>query len=311
MAHFLIDWRQELPPASRGGALAIGNFDGVHRGHRALVLETIRQARAVAGPAVVLSFDPPPIHILKPERAHAPLTPLEDRIGLLEAAGADLVLILRTTSDLLQLSAFDFVHLVVQKQLSARAMVEGENFGFGRNREGDVKLLGRLCHKAGISLTIVPPVMLGDRPISSSRVRQALLAGDVAGARAQLNRPHRIRGIVGTGQQRGRTIGFPTANLTQIKAVLPAEGVYAVGVDVAGKRFLGAANIGPNPTFGENVGKVEVHLIDFQGELAGQSLEVEFFERVRETKRFASAAELVLQLHRDVAQVRALRSTIL
>ena len=120
---------------------------------------------------------------------------------------------------------------MIRKQVAARAMVEGENFGFGRNREGDTKLLAELCKHSDLGLTIMPPVTLGDRPISSSRVRQALLAGDVAGAREQMNRPYRVRGIVGTGAKRGRTIGFPTANLTQPRSILPADGVYAVEVD--------------------------------------------------------------------------------
>ncbi|CAN5223374.1 bifunctional riboflavin kinase/FAD synthetase [soil metagenome] len=309
MAHLLVDWRDKLPSMWLGGALAIGNFDGVHRGHQALVAETVLQAKRLSGPAVVLSFNPPPVHILRPERAQPPLTPLEDRIALLEAAGADLVLILHTTTELLQLSAVEFFEQVIKQQIAARAMVEGENFGFGRNREGDTKLLDNLCQSSGMTMSIVPPVLLGDRPISSSRVRQALLAGDIASATDQLNRPYQIGGVVGTGQQRGRTIGFPTANLTQVHALLPADGVYAVGVRHAGGHWMGAANIGANPTFDEHIRKIEVHLVDFAGELLGEWLTVDFLERCRETRRFASAGELVAQLRKDVEFVRRLQST--
>jgi riboflavin kinase / FMN adenylyltransferase len=235
------------------------------------------------------------------------LTPIEDRIQLLESSGAHLVLFLRTTGELLQLSAADFFSQVVQERLSARAMVEGENFGFGRNREGDTTLLASLCRDAGIALTIVPPVVLGDRPISSSRVRQALLAGDVRGAAEQLGRHYRVRGVVGTGEKRGRTIGFPTANLTQLQSILPADGVYAVGAHTTGGRWMGAANVGPNPTFGQHARKMEIHLLDFTGDLVGQPFAVDFFERCRDTRAFPSVAELVAQLHRDVAEVRALR----
>jgi riboflavin kinase/FMN adenylyltransferase len=236
------------------------------------------------------------------------LTPLDERIALLEAAGADLVVILRTTIELLQLSATEFYSHVVQERLAARAMVEGENFGFGRNREGDTALLSKLCAKTGLTLTIVPPVLLGESAISSSRVRQALLAGDVRDAAIQLGRNYRVRGVVGTGQKRGRTLGFPTANLADVQSILPADGVYAVGVIAKEGRWMGAANVGPNPTFGEQGRKVEVHLLDFSGDLVGQSLQVEFFERFRDTRPFPSVAELVAQLHRDVEWVRSQRN---
>jgi riboflavin kinase / FMN adenylyltransferase len=307
MAHLLLDWQQELASRWRGGAVAIGNFDGVHRGHQALVAETVRQAQRFSGPAIVLSFDPPPVYLLKPGFSQPPLTPLADRVSMLEASGAALVLFLRTTPDLLQLSAADFFASVVQERLKARAMVEGENFGFGRNREGDTKLLAALCRDANTALTIVPPVLLDERPISSSRVRQALMAGDVRGAADQLGRPYRLRGIVGTGQQRGRTIGFPTANLTEAQSIIPADGVYGVGVSVLGGHWMGAANVGPNPTFGENARKVEIHLLEFAGDLVGQPIAVDFFERCRDTRPFPSVAELVAQLHRDIEWVRGLR----
>jgi riboflavin kinase/FMN adenylyltransferase len=308
MAHLLLEWQQALPPEWRQGAVAIGNFDGVHRGHQALVAETVKRATSLNGPAIILSFDPPPVHILRPELIQLPLTPLADRVVLLETSGADLVLILRTTQELLQLTAADFFAKIVQDRLAARAMIEGENFGFGRNREGDTTLLAKLCKNSDINLTIVPPVVLGDRPISSSRVRQALLTGDVDDARVQLGRHYQVSGVVGTGQKRGRTIGFPTANLTQVQSILPADGVYAVGVGTEnGGRWLGAANVGPNPTFGENARKVEVHLIDFSGDLVGQRLALDFFARGRDTQPFPSVAELVAQLHRDVEWARKQR----
>lgn len=288
--------------------MAIGNFDGVHRGHQTLVAETTRQAKEVGGPAVILSFDPPPVHLLRPGLIQPPLTPLDTRIALLEAAGADAVLILRTTTELLQLSATEFFSQVVQERLAARAMVEGENFGFGRNREGDTALLAKLCRNAGLTLTIVPPILLGDRAISSSRVRQALLAGNVRDAAIQLGRNYRVRGVVGTGQKRGRTLGFPTANLTDVQSLLPRDGVYAVGASSKRGQWMGAANVGPNPTFGEHARKVEVHLLDFSGDLVGQPLVVEFFERCRDTRPFPSVAELTAQLQRDVEWVRGQRN---
>src|SRR5262249_13361081 len=157
-----------------------GNFDGAHRGHAALLAELQARARAVGGPAVALTFDPHPLALLRPEQLQPFLTTLADRVGLLHEIGADHVVVLRTTHDLLRLSAREFFRQVVLDRLAARALVEGSNFGFGHNREGDVALLGRLCQEAGATLTIVPPVLIDGAPVSSSRARNALLAGDVA-----------------------------------------------------------------------------------------------------------------------------------
>jgi riboflavin kinase/FMN adenylyltransferase len=293
----------DLPPAGcRGGAVAVGNFDGVHRGHGALLAELRRQAKAVNGPAVVLTFDPHPLQLLRPEQFMPVLTTVPDRAELLRQQGADEVLILRTTPELLHLSADQFFHEVVRGRLDARAMVEGPNFAFGRNREGTLERLQQLCAAAGVRLTIVPPLTLDGVMVSSSRVRDALLRGDVRGAAHFLGRPYRLRGRVGTGQRRGAKLGFPTANLEQIETLVPGNGVYAVRALHQGGAGPGAANVGPNPTFGEQARKVEVHLIGFQGDLYGQPLAVDFVERLRDTRPFAGVEELVAQLRKDVEQ---------
>jgi riboflavin kinase/FMN adenylyltransferase len=297
----------EIPPASsRGGAVAVGNFDGVHRGHAALLAELRRQARAVGGPAIALTFEPHPLQLLRPEQFQPILTTAAGRADLLRASGADHVLALKTTPALLQLSAAEFFHRVLNERLAARALVEGINFGFGRNREGTIETLTTLCRQAGISLTIVPPVLQDGQPISSSRVRKALERGAVREAAELLNRPYRLHGTVGSGRQRGRTIGFPTVNLQHIETLLPGDGVFAVRVHRGDETWPGAANIGPNPTFGESAHKVEVHLIGFRGDLLGQTLVVDFLERLRDTRPFAGVAELAEQLHRDVEHARRL-----
>jgi riboflavin kinase/FMN adenylyltransferase len=304
MAIHTLQWNVSFPVPCRGGAGAIGNFDGVHRGHLALLQVIRRQAQALHGPAVVLTFDPHPLQLLHPESFQPVLTTARDRGTLLLAGGADHVVLLRTTPELLLLSAEQFFHEVLQKRLAARALAEGHNFGFGRNREGTIETLATLCRGARMELEIVPPVLRDGTPISSSRVRRALQAGAVSEAAQLLQRPYRLRGRVATGRQRGRTLGFPTANLVGVETLVPGDGVYAVQAYQDGHAWPGAANIGPNPTFGEDTRKVEVHLIGFDGDLLGQVLEVDFLERLRATRPFAGAAELVEQLRLDVMQAR-------
>jgi riboflavin kinase / FMN adenylyltransferase len=302
MATLTLDWRATPPDNCRGGAVTIGNFDGVHRGHAALLAELRRQARTLGGPAIALTFDPHPLDLLRPGQAPPSLTTPEDRSRLLQEGGADHVLVLRATHELLALRATEFFAQVIQERLATRALVEGANFGFGRGREGDIETLARLCEPAGIRLTVVPPVILDGVEVSSSRVRSFLIAGAVREAAALLGHPYRLHGLVGTGQQRGQTLGFPTANLEHLGTLAPADGVYAVRVPHQGKVWPGAVNVGPNPTFGENARKVEVHLIGFQGDLYGQPLAVDFVERLRDTRPSGGVAELVEQLRRDIEQ---------
>lgn len=304
MAVYTIDWDATPPDDCRRGAVSIGNFDGVHRGHAALLAELRRQANALGGPAVALTFDPHPIELLRPDQAPPRLTTMEDRSQLLLNLGADCVLVLRATEKLLALRAAEFFAEVIQKRLQAQALVEGSNFGFGRGREGDVAMLARLGEPAGIGLTIVPPLVLDGIEVSSSRVRSALMAGNVREAAELLGHPYRLYGLVIAGQRRGQKLGFPTANLEQVHVLIPGDGVYAVRVPHEGTTWPAAANIGPNPTFGEDARKVEIHLIGFQGDLYGRPLAVDFIERLRDTRPFPSMAELIEQLRRDIEQAR-------
>ena len=306
MASHTLDWEATPPPECRKGAVTIGNFDGVHRGHASLLDETRRQAQQLGGPAVVVTFDPHPLQLLRPERFLPVLTTPEEKARLLQALGADHVIILRTTFDLLRLDPAEFFRAVVQERLAARAVVEGEDFCFGRNRTGNIQTLTELCTADGVRLAVVPPLRLDGVVVSSSRVRAALDAGTVGEAARLLGRPYRLQGRVAAGQKRGRTLGFPTANLEPLETLAPGNGVYAVRVPHAGRDWPGAANIGPNPTFGENARKVEVHLIGFSGDLYGAELAVDFLERLRDTRPFNGAADLREQLRRDVEQARRL-----
>jgi riboflavin kinase/FMN adenylyltransferase len=304
MAVYTIDWKATPPGDCRRGAVSIGNFDGVHRGHAALIAELRRQADALGGPAVALTFDPHPVELLRPSQAPPRLTTTEDRSRLLLELGVACVLVLRATREMLALRAADFFAEVVRKRLQARALVEGANFGFGRGREGNVTTLAELCGPAGIGLTVVPPLILDGIEVSSSRIRAALTTGNVRQAATLLGRPYRLHGLVGSGQRRGQKLGFPTANLEQMRTLIPGDGVYAVRVLHEGTIWPGAANVGPSPTFGENARKAEVHLIGFRGDLYGKPLAVDFLERLRDTRTFPSVAELAEQLRRDIEQAR-------
>lgn len=294
----------ELPEAARGGAVAIGNFDGVHRGH-ALLIERLRAlADDVGGPALVFTFDPHPVRLLRPEAAPPPLTWTERKAELLSELGVDWLVAYRTEPGLLALSAQDFFDRIIRERLEARAMVEGANFRFGRDRRGDVTLLARYCAEAWVRLEIVQPLIYQGAEISSSRVREWLRMGDVESAKRMLTRPYRVRGLVTHGARRGGTIGFPTANLEAVDTLLPGAGVYAGRAITASGAWPAAINIGPNPTFGERALKFEIHLIGFQGGLYGQPLEVDFLTRLRDIRPFGSVDELKQQLRRDVDAAR-------
>lgn len=302
---------RDIPAHARGAFMTIGNFDGVHRGHARLISELVRRARDAGSPALAVTFHPHPATFLRPDQVPEPLVWLEREIELLTAAGVSDVVVFKTGPWLLELSAREFFEQVVMAQFEVRGMVEGPNFFFGRDRLGDVRVLGRWCDEAGIDLHVAEPLTSDDgRMISSSRIRKALADGDVAEARDLLGRPHRIRGIVSHGAGRGAGIGVPTANLDAVDVLIPAEGVYAANVLVPGADgspptpWPAACNIGPNPTFGEQVHKVEAHLIGFRGDLYGRVVEMDFLQRLRPTRAFAGLPDLLNQIGKDVEEAR-------
>ena len=297
------------PDPLRGGAVAIGNFDGVHRGHARIAERLVDWAGRVGGPAVVFTFDPHPVRILRPAEAPLPLTWTERKSELLSQLGIDAMVAYPTDESLLALSAREFFDQIVRHRLDARALVEGPNFFFGHNRLGNIETLSRFSADAGIELEVVEPLEVDGNLISSSRVRQLLSEGAVDDAGRMLTQPYRIRGMVTHGASRGAKIGFPTANLDAVDTLLPAAGVYAGRAQVADDSHAAAINLGPNPTFGEGALKLEVHLIDFHGALYGQALEVDFIERLRDIVRFESVDDLKAQLARDVEAARRVSPT--
>jgi len=298
-----------LPDELRHGALSIGNFDGVHRGHARLIERLLAKARELRGPAIVFTFDPHPVRLLRPESAPPPLTWTDRKAELLAELGVSAVIAYPTDEALLALSPEQFFERIVRDKLAARSMVEGPNFFFGHNRAGNVDTLTMLCRAADVALDIVPPISIGDEIVSSSRVRAAIQAGDVDLARQLLTRPYRIRGMVTHGAGRGAKIGFPTANLEAIDTLLPAQGVYAARAITPCGNWPAAVNIGPNPTFGEQALKVEAHLIGFQGTLYGQALEMEFLSRLRSIRPFESIEALKAQLQHDIAAAERIEAS--
>jgi riboflavin kinase/FMN adenylyltransferase len=295
---------EQLPEAARGGAVAIGNFDGVHLGHRRIVQRLLERAREVAGPAIVFTFDPHPVRLLRPSESPPPLTWTERKAQLLKEQGVDWIVAYPTDQRLLELTAQEFFDRIVLDALAAKAMVEGPNFFFGHNREGNVPLLRQLTAAAGITLDVVEPFVLHGELVSSSLIRTRIAEGDVAAAARMLTHPYRIRGMVTHGAGRGSHIGFPTANLEAIDTLLPAVGVYAGRACLGNQAFPAAINIGPNPTFGEHALKVEVHIIDREVALYGEPLEVEFLAKLRDVTPFASKDQLVQQLNQDIKHAR-------
>ena len=276
----------------------------MHRGHVAIVKRLLERAEAVGGPAIVFTFDPHPVRLLRPDQCPPPLTWTERKAELLAAQGVDWIVAYPTDEALLQLSAADFFQQIVRDALAAKALVEGPNFYFGHNREGTIERLAELSAAAGISLDIVPPVEIDGEIVSSSRVRELIRGGNVEQAHKLLSAPYRIRGMVTHGAGRGAKIGFPTANLSAIDTLLPAQGVYAGRAIVGGSSYPAAINLGPSPTFGDAMVRVEVHLIGYAETLYGQPLEVDFLARLRDIRPFDSPAALVEQLNRDVEQVK-------
>jgi len=313
-------------PAPTPRAVAIGNFDGVHRGHQAVLAEALASAQASGLTLAVLTFDPHPAVVLG--RKPPPLlTTLDRKAELLRRASVAEVLVRAFDAEFAAYTPERFVTEVLVQGLRARAVIVGQNFRFGHDRAGDRSTLEALGREHGFEVRCFS--LRGDSrgPFSSTRVRQAILRGDVAEAAAILGRPHAFSGVVGQGDQRGRTIGFPTANVEQVLEVVPAIGVYAVVVDSLGEdgaRALGAGvmNVGTRPTIAARAAEQgtadsasprqtqEVHLFDFDRDLYGQRLRVHVLERLRSEQKFASLDELRAQIERDAARGRELTAAV-
>jgi riboflavin kinase/FMN adenylyltransferase len=300
-----------LEPGPAGAALTIGTFDGVHLGHQALIARTVSEARVLGAEAVVVTWDRHPLRTLRPDAAPRLLSSPERKLELLEATGVDGVAILPFTEELSHLSPEEFVDKVLVNGLGARAVFVGEGWRFGHQRAGDVDLLAKLGDESGFTADAVDLAGADGDAVSSTRIREAIAAGHLNVARRLLGRPFDIDGIVVGGDKRGAGLGFPTANIdTDPHMAYPARGVYAGRAGVGDSWFGAAINVGVNPTFGGDPEvtpvKVEVYILDFEGDLYGQSLRVEFHQRLRDEMRFSSVDDLIAQMHRDVDETRKL-----
>jgi len=296
-----------MPAHLRGAVIALGNFDGFHLGHQAVVARTIEKARAEGRPAIVATFDPHPVRLFHPEAVPFRLTTLDQRERLFAQAGADAMLVFNFTRELAAKTAEEFVAMLAQ-DLGAAGVVTGEDFTFGRGRSGSIESLRAYGATLGLSAETVAPVLDEHGEIvSSSRIREALMAGDCATAARLLTRPYAIAGEVIHGDKRGRTIGFPTANMNIGKYLRPTYGIYAVRVRLPDGRVLdGAANLGIRPTFDPPKELLETYIFDFAESLYGQTIEIELIEKLRDEQKFDSLDGLIEQMDADVAKARTI-----
>jgi riboflavin kinase/FMN adenylyltransferase len=298
--------------STRGAVVTMGTFDGVHRGHHAVLAEVTRRARAGGLASVLVTFEPHPLAVVNPAAAPKLLTLPEEKRALVAAQGIEQFVLMPFTPAVAQLDAEAFVGRL-RDTYAMRELVMGYDHGFGRGRAGDVELVRRLAQQQGFGMAVVDAVKDNGQPISSTLIRTALAHGDLDAAARWLGRSYGIRGTVVRGAGRGRTIGIPTINLASpdTRKLLPPDGVYAVFVTIGkretgnGKRYGGMMNQGPRPTFGEESRTLEVHLFDFDGELYGEVVDVEWVRRLRAVQAFPSRDALVAQLERDRQAARA------
>jgi riboflavin kinase/FMN adenylyltransferase len=305
-----LDHRGSMPDALRGAVIALGNFDGFHSGHQAVAGEAIRWAQAEGRPSIIATFDPHPVRFFRPEVPPFRLTTLEQRQELYLAAGATAMLVFHFDAELAGTSAEDFIRAILIDRFGAHGVVTGGDFTFGRGAKGNVELLRTLGSELGLQSRVVEPVADGGEVVSSSRIRTALREGDPQLAARLLTRPFAIRGIVEHGDKRGRTIGYPTANVTIDNYLRPKYGIYAVTgrLLATGQVLRGAANIGIRPQFEPPKELLEPYFFDFSGDLYGQEIEVAFHHFLRGEAKFDSLEALIEQMDKDCAEARRLLS---
>ena len=306
-----LDHRDPIPAPLRGGVIALGNFDGFHRGHQAVAGEAIRWAQAEGRPSIIATFDPHPVRFFKPDVPPFRLTTLEQRQELYLAAGATAMLVFHFDADLAGTSAEDFIETILIERLGAHGVVTGGDFTFDKGAKGNVELLRTLGGQLGLESRVVEAVEK-DGVVSSSRIREALREGDPQTDADLLTRPFAISGVVEHGDKRGRTIGYPTANLAIDTYLRPKYGIYAVTGKIlqTGEVLKGAANIGIRPQFEPPKELLEPYFFDFSGDLYGQEIEVAFHHFLRGEAKFDSLEALMDQMEKDCAEARRLLSAL-
>ena len=298
---------QPMPESLRGSVLALGNFDGFHLGHQAVVSRAVARGHHERRPVIVATFDPHPVRFFKPDLPPFRLTSLDQRELLFAHAGADAMLVFDFNADLASTSADDFVSELLAQRIGAAGVVTGTDFTFGRGRGGNAEVLRDLGEQVEIVAETVAPVMLEGEPVSSSRIRHALSAGDPGTATHLLSRPFAVEGVVERGDARGRDLGYPTANMRMGEYQRPAYGIYAVRVRLDdGSEHGGVASLGVRPTFEPEVELLEAHLFDFDGDLYGRTIEVSLHHFIRPEAKFSEINGLMERMREDEAQARRL-----
>ncbi len=300
----------ELPDGLTSSVVTLGNFDGVHLGHRELFRSLVKTARQLNCPSIVYTFNPHPLKFLAPEKAPLLLNTPAEKQRLIAASHVDYLIETPFTTDFAKMSPEIFVTDILLEKLKIKALIVGYDYAFGKGRRGDTNFLQACGEKYGFHVEVLQPVGDDGLPYSSTRIRQMVAAGDVSGVVRLLGRQYNLEGVVVHGDQRGRTLGFPTANLETEKEQLPAPGVYAVKVRHNLQEYGGVVNIGRRPTFDVEGSTIEVYLLDFTGELYGQKIRIYFVERLRDEQKFSSIEALVATIEMDVVRARQILQTV-
>jgi len=288
-----------------GTAITLGNFDGIHRGHQALIGGVVAEARTLGLVSVVLTFEPHPLKVLAPERAPKMLLTHKDKMQLLQALGVDVVVIQNFDLSFAKLSAAEFVKTILVDRLKARKIWVGKDLRFGQGRKGSVADLERWGSELGFAVATVEPILVNGERVSSSSIRELVSDGQVDRVESMLGRYHFLSGRVVGGHQRGRELGFPTANISTHAEVLPLDGIYATLFQLRERRLLSVSSIGVNPTFGAGPRTVESFILNFSEDIYGEAVKLSFVKRIRAEQKFNSVDGLTAQIHRDVDNAKA------
>jgi len=308
----LIENIEDIDKPFENAVITIGNFDGVHIGHQALFHEVIEKADLLGSTSLAMTFEPHPIRVLK-KNGHPPLlTPFNQKVALIAKSGIDALISIPFTREFAAITAKEFVYDVLLGRIGMRVIVVGKDYTFGKNRQGNLNLLKSYAEAFDFEVDVVDWVPISNskpQRISSTRIRELLLDGDVHKAQKLLGRYYQVSGSVIPGRNRGgKLLGFPTANIQLTDELCPKTGIYAVSVNCLGKRYLGVANIGYSPTFEDQEFTIEVHILDFDSDLYGKSITIKFIERIRDEIKFSGISELSDQIARDVETARKILS---
>ena len=308
----IIEGIETIEKPYRNAVITIGNFDGVHIGHQALFHEVIEKADAISGTSVAMTFEPHPVRVLGRNGIPLLITLYEQKLELISRSGLDVLISIPFTQEFSAVTAGEFVENILVRRIGMKAIVVGRDYAFGKNREGSVEFLEEHAEQLGFEVIVADWIQAAakrtDR-ISSTRIRELVAEGEITEARKMLGRDYQIRGTVETGRNRGgRLLGFPTANIKLYDELAPKMGVYAVVVEYQGKKHKGVANIGYSPTFDDHHFTVEVHILDFNDNIYGEKIRVNFVGRLRDEKKFSGISELSEQIGKDIIKAREILS---